>query len=160
MAEGAFGYLAVMRGVSDLFEVESAGTVCYQSGSAPDHRAVCAAGEYGIDISGIRARCIDDLDLDGFDRIFVMDSENLRDLLDALDGYSPRVHLMTDFSGTHAGHEIEDPYYGDEKGFDSAMQLIMHSARGILGAMLVEYALVDSGKGSGASVHVSGDGDE
>jgi protein-tyrosine phosphatase len=141
MAEGAFGHAATLHGADGFFEVESAGTVCYQSGSSPDLRAVRAAGRHGIDISSIRARCIHDLDLGSFDRIFVMDAENHRDTLDALDGLPVPVHMMTDFAHSGAGAEIEDPYYGSEDGFDLTMERLLHSAAGILSALRAEYGL-------------------
>lgn len=141
MAEGAFGHAALQYGAGAFFEVESAGTVCYQSGSCPDHRAIRAAGRYGIDISAIRARCIHDLDLGSFDRIFVMDGENYRDLLYAVEGLSVPVHMMTDFAVSGAGSEIEDPYYGDEEGFERTMERLLHSAAGILSAMQIAYEL-------------------
>jgi protein-tyrosine phosphatase len=141
MAEGAFGHAASLHGADGWFEIESAGTVCYQLGSAPDRRAVRAAGRFGIDISAIRARCIDDLDLGSFDRIFVMDSENYRDMLDALDGLPVPVHMMTDFVHSEAGAEIEDPYYGSEAGFDRTMERLLHSAAGIVAALRVAYDL-------------------
>lgn len=159
MAEGALSFLASMQGVGDFFDVESAGTVGYQSGATPDYRAVRAAGRYGIDISTIRARCLDDLDLDRFDRIFAMDAENHRDLLDLLEGRAHQVHFMTDFSAAHAGTEIADPYYGDEEGFDRTMQLIMHCASGILETMLVSGTFDESGDGIGSAFQFPGYGD-
>ena len=141
MAEGAFGHAASLFGADGFFEIESAGTVCYQSGSSPDHRAIRAAERFGIDISSIRARCIDDLDLASFDRIFVMDSENHRDTLDALDGLSVPVHMMTDFAHAEAGAEIEDPYYGSEAGFDRTMERLLQSSAGIVAVLRAEYGL-------------------
>jgi len=143
MAEGVFCHLAESVGAGALFEAESAGTVCYQSGSCPDERAIRAAGRHGIDISSIRAQCIHDLDLEQFDRIFVMDFENQRDLHDALDGCPVSVHMMTEFAGSAAGDEIEDPYYGDEAGFDRTLLRLMESATGILEAMRAEHGFPD-----------------
>jgi protein-tyrosine phosphatase len=158
MAEGAFDHAASLSGADEWFEIESAGTVCYQSGSCPDHRAVRAARRHGIDISTIRARCIDELDLGRFDRIFVMDAENYRDVLDALDGLPVPVHMMTDFAYSEQGSEIEDPYYGSEAGFDGTMERLLHSAAGILSAMLETYALpigrIGMGANDGARGHV------
>lgn len=145
MAEGVFAQLAESLGAGTLFEVESAGTVCYQAGSSPDERAIRAARRHGIDISLIRARCIHDLDLERFDRIFAMDFENHRDLLDVLEGRPVAVHMMTEFAGSDAGEEIEDPYYGDESGFDRTLQRLMESASGILSVMRAEYGLGDDG---------------
>jgi protein-tyrosine phosphatase len=159
MAEGAFAHAASLCGADGWFEIESAGTVCYQSGSCPDHRAVWAAGRHGIDISSIRAQCIDDLDLACFDRIFVMDAENYRDMLDALDGLPVPVHMMTDFANSEPGAEIEDPYYGSESGFERTMERLLHSATGILAAMLEAHALPVGEIVASANVQCSVNGD-
>lgn len=145
MAEGVFLHLAALTGADSFFEAASAGTVCYQSGSMPDERAIRAAGRHGIDISSIRAQCIHDLDLERFDRIFAMDFENYRDLHDALSGRPVAVHMMTDFAGSGAGEEIEDPYYGDEAGFDRMLLRLVESVTGILAAMRSEHGLPDGG---------------
>lgn len=160
MAEGVFAHLVASAGAGALFEVESAGTVCYQSGSCPDERAIRAAGRHGIDISSIRARCIHDLDLEQFDRIFVMDFENHRDLHDALEGRPVSLHMMTEFATSEAGAEIEDPYYGDEAGFDRTLLRLMESATGILAAMRVECGFPDQESISASAIDGQDDGDE
>lgn len=143
MAEGMFRHLTVVHGIEDRFDTASAGTVCYQTGSFPDPRAVRAAGRYGIDISDKRAQCIHDLDMNGFDRVFVMDHENHRDVLETLDGRNgPGVHLMTEFAADGAGHEIQDPYYGSEEGFDSTLARLARCAAGILVRLQEEYGIV------------------
>jgi protein-tyrosine phosphatase len=145
MAEGVFRHLSAERGVASLFEVASAGTVGYQTGSCPDSRAVRAAGRHGIDISSKRAQSIHDLDLCGFDRVFTMDFENYNDVFAVLSECSGgQVHMMTDFADTDQGTEIEDPYYGSEEGFDNVMNKLVLSANGILSAMQAEYGLVSS----------------
>ncbi|NTW51748.1 MAG: low molecular weight phosphotyrosine protein phosphatase [Chlorobiaceae bacterium] len=146
MAEGAFRYLSSLRCADSFFEVESAGTVSYQAGSCPDNRAVSAALEYGIDISAIRAQSIQDIDLEGFDRVFAMDIENYNDLLDALGNSAVRLHMMTDFAGLDPGLEVEDPYYGSEEGFKMTMKRLMHCAEGILSAMQEEYGMLQQGR--------------
>ncbi|HWQ27015.1 MAG TPA: low molecular weight protein-tyrosine-phosphatase [Chlorobaculum sp.] len=163
MAEGAFLHISSLSGADSLFEVESAGTVSYQAGSCPDDRAVRAAKRYGIDISAIRAKCIHDIDLEGFDRVFAMDVENYNDLLDALGNSSVRVHMMTDFAGSAQGVEIEDPYYGSEEGFDRTMKRLLHSAEGILSAMQAEYGTLTAERyeaEDGKTVQISEYGDE
>jgi protein-tyrosine phosphatase len=49
--------------------------------------------------------------------------------------------MMTEFALSEAGSEIDDPYYGDETGFDRTMERLMHSASGILSAMQAAYDL-------------------
>ncbi|HWR01022.1 MAG TPA: low molecular weight protein-tyrosine-phosphatase [Chlorobaculum sp.] len=141
MAEGAFLHLSTLRGTYPFFEVESAGTVCYQAGSSPDPRAVRVAQRHGIDIAPIRARCIHDIDLDKFDRVFAMDAENYHDLLNVLDNSRVRVHMMSDFTVSGQGSEVEDPYYGSEADFERTMKRLMHCAEGILSALQEEYGI-------------------
>jgi protein-tyrosine phosphatase len=163
MAEGAFLHISSLSGADSLFEVESAGTVSYQVGSCPDNRAVRAAKRYGIDISAIRAKCIHDIDLEGFDRIYAMDVENYNDLLDVLGDRSVRVHMMTDFAGSAQGDEIEDPYYGSEEGFDRTMKRLLHSAEGILSTLQAEYGMHTAARymaEDGKTVQISDYGDE
>jgi protein-tyrosine phosphatase len=151
MAEGVFRHLSNLRGVEELFEAESAGTVGYQSGSCPDSRAVRAAGCYGIDISPIRAQCIHDLELGAFHRIVVMDNENYRSVLDALECCaSPGVQMMTDFSGDNPGEEIEDPYYGPDEGFDRTLTTLFECVDGMISSLMAEYGL--AGYGSNATL--------
>ncbi|NTU68165.1 MAG: low molecular weight phosphotyrosine protein phosphatase [Chlorobiaceae bacterium] len=145
MAEGAFSHLADLRGVGRHFEVGSAGTVCYQAGSPPNPRAVRAAARSGVDISGIRARCIHDLDISSFDHIFVMDHGNWQDVAGALEGgIGPRVHLVAEFAGSGVGMEIEDPYYGTESTFNSTFALLAGCVEGILDSLIALHGLVDS----------------
>ena len=150
MAEGVFNHLSSLGGFSRYFEVASAGTVCYQAGSCPDARAVRAADRAGIDISGIRAQCIHDLDLSCFDHVFVMDHENYLEVSGAVGGgFRPGVHLVTDFTGEHAGTVIEDPYYGPEEGFDRTLATLIGCARGILSHLLAEQGIMEVVSGGG-----------
>lgn len=144
MAEGVFRHLSSQLGGAGFFEVESAGTVCYQAGSFPDPRAVRAAGLHGIDISRVRSQCIHDLDLNGFDLVFTMDHENYRDVLDVLDdGGRPVVYMMTEFADETAVEEIEDPYYGPEEGFESTLKRLIVCAEGILSHLLAAQGSVE-----------------
>ena len=56
MAEGVFRRLVAERGLSDCFEIDSAGLGNWHEGQAPDNRAQQAAMRRGIDISTQSAR--------------------------------------------------------------------------------------------------------
>lgn len=145
MAEGLFTTLSYFQGVAHHFEAESAGTVGYQSGSSPDPRAIRAAARSGVDISGMRARCIHELDMSGFDHVFVMDHDNYREVEAVVDGHiGPVVHMMTEFADVPAGTEIEDPYYGPEAGFDSTLASLDGCVRGILAHLVSVHGAVGS----------------
>lgn len=119
MAEGIFNALLLGRGLHRFFSVSSAGTVSRQSGSPPDHRATAALHTLGIDISSCRSCGIDEIDLYGYDWIFVMDDENYEDILRYFSDFPrPRVHRMMEFVDGRAHEEIPDPYYGSAKDFE------------------------------------------
>lgn len=142
MAEGVFRHLSEQPGIDPCFEAESAGTVPYQAGSSPDPRAVKAADRHGIDISGIRSRCIHSIDLAGFDVVCAMDRENYEDLFTALGGAaSPALYMMSDFATTDPGSDIEDPYYGTQVDFDRAMTRLVHCSEGLLSTICRQYGL-------------------
>src|SRR5690625_63118 len=63
------------------WEVDSAGTSGWHDGNPPDPRSIEIADKYGIDISDQVSRKIRSIDLDDFDRILVMDEQNLQDVL-------------------------------------------------------------------------------
>lgn len=136
MAEGVFRRHLLSEGFGHSVAVDSAGTRPYQRGSSPDARAVAAASAYGIDIAPIRARCIDDLDLDRYDWIFVMDHENYEDV-GLITGFAgrPQVRLVMSFVPGRHHEEIADPYYGTERDFMRVMDDLFLASSHILRAL-------------------------
>ncbi len=135
MAEGAVRMALDDAGLTHI-ETDSAGTSGWHVGSPPDPRAVKAALMRKIDISGQRARQVEAADFNGFDIIAAMDRHNyarLRELQP--DGSTGRVHLFPEFAGDLPVREVPDPYYGGEDGFDHALDLIQHAARGLAAHM-------------------------
>ena len=110
--------------LQDYF-VDSAGTGSYHIGSPPDPRSVKIAQDNGIDISHQIARQFQPSDFTKFDHIFVMDRQNLRDLIakakcqDDID----KVRLICEAAGMGM-RSIPDPYYGDDEGFQKVFNLI------------------------------------
>lgn len=124
MAEGILRSRADEAGVR--LEVDSAGTSGYHAGEAPDERAVRCLIRRGVDISGLRARQFSAADFDRFDRIFVMDDHNLRDVLGASPhpAHHERVSMLLGL--THPGNPpgVPDPWYGGEEGFEEVFNLL------------------------------------
>ena len=124
MAEGIFAKMIADNNHEEFFCVESAGTVCYQKGANPDYRAVETALAYGVDIADRQARCIRDLELERYTRIFTMDRQNYHDTL----RYSRPgqellpVSMVTDYLADSTATEIEDPYYGTADDFFQVFQ--------------------------------------
>ena len=144
MAEGIFSSLLARHNLQHIFSVSSAGTVNYQQGSAPDYRAIEALSAFGIDISSVRARCTDDLDLYAYDWIFVMDHDNYEEICSSfISAERPRVHMVMDFVDGRSGEEITDPYYGTAKEFERVMSDLFSASEQILSRIFEEYPLVE-----------------
>ena len=114
-------------------QVDSAGTADYHIGSPPDSRSRRAALRRGIDISDLRARQIEGRDFDRFDMILAMDGENL----EALTAMQPRnsharLQLFLDYAPGQGTGEVPDPYYGDERAFETVLDLATAASRGLL----------------------------
>ncbi|MEM7634177.1 MAG: low molecular weight protein-tyrosine-phosphatase [Pseudomonadota bacterium] len=132
MAEGAMRLALDEAGLGHV-TTDSAGTSGWHAGGPPDPRAVKAALMRNMDISGQRARQIEAADFDRFDIVAAMDRDNyarLRELQP--DGTQGRVHLFLEFAGELPVREVPDPYYGNEAGFEHALDLIELAARGLV----------------------------
>ena len=108
--------------------VDSAGTASYHIGSSPDPRSIKIAMKHGIDISNQRARQFTRSDFDSFDHIFVMDRQNLRNVLKLSQTEAERnkVKLLL------TNEEVEDPYYGGDQGFEIVFDKIEKASKDIL----------------------------
>jgi protein-tyrosine phosphatase len=127
------------RGPAALtLEVDSAGTHGYHAGSPPDERAIAAARRRGIDMSGLRARVVEEADFERFDLVLAMDSavyERLRRM--APRQREDRVRLFLEFAPGLAQRDVPDPYYGGMTGFEQVLDLVEEGARGLLAALAV-----------------------
>lgn len=113
MAECVFVGLLEERGLTDRYQVDSAGTSAYHAGEAPDPRTVEVLRRHGMPVRG-RSRRVVSEDFSSFDVLFAMDGSNLRELLrQCPQQHEERVQrLLPD------GLDVPDPYYGGADGFD------------------------------------------
>lgn len=104
--------------------VDSAGTNGYHNGEHPDPRAIQEAKRHDIDISNQISRQIKHADLDSFDLILAMDSNNLNYLKSMCKNsqQSSKICLLMDFAFPGQNIAVPDPYY--DHSFDQAYQLI------------------------------------
>jgi protein-tyrosine phosphatase len=132
-AHGVFQKHVEQRGLTGVIEVDSCGTGDWHVGSAPDPRAVAAAGRRGYDLSPFRARQVEAADFEVFDYILAMDRDNLQDL-EAMcpHDYLGHLGLFLEFAGGRAPRDVPDPYYGGEAGFDRVLDLIESASGGLL----------------------------
>ncbi|RLD44094.1 MAG: low molecular weight phosphotyrosine protein phosphatase [Bacteroidetes bacterium] len=91
--------------------VDSAGFESYTINEPPDKRAIKTAEKYGIEVSG-RARIFVKDDFDKFDKIYVMDMQNYRDVKDLTRNKSDIKKIDYLLNVLHPGKNetVPDPY--------------------------------------------------
>jgi protein-tyrosine phosphatase len=124
MAEGILSHKANTHQLS--ITVDSAGTGNYHVGEAPDERAIATANKFGVDISAQQARQFTAADFDRFDRIFVMDTSNRRNVLQLAetDEHRAKVSLMMDVLYPNQDMEVPDPWFGGPEGFVRVFEML------------------------------------
>jgi protein-tyrosine phosphatase len=132
-AHGVFADLVAREGLSELIEVDSAGTHAYHVGEQPDRRSQQTAMAHGIDLSSQRARRVASDDFNRFDYILAMDRDNYHNLaVICPDGMTDRLHLFMDFARRPQQRDVPDPYYGGRDGFENVINMIEDAAVGLL----------------------------
>lgn len=106
--------------------VDSAGTGGWHVGELPDVRSMEVARKNQIDISDQRCRKFSVQDFIDFDLIYVMDSSNLRDVLNLAESQNEIDKVKLILNEIHPGmdSEVPDPYYGGNNGFDQVFELL------------------------------------
>ena len=124
IAQGVFENMSKNFKIS----VDSAGIANYHIGDAPDQRSINVSKTNGIDISTQKARQIRTNDFKNFDYIFVMDNQNFSVVkkLALNNKTNSIIQLLND------PFEIEDPYYGDDKGFEIVYDKIYQGCKRVL----------------------------
>lgn len=132
-AEGIFRSQVVARNLEHLIDIDSAGTHAYHEGEKADPRSQKIAQQRGVDLSTIRARKVTAADIEQFDYILAMDSDNQRNLLNlAPEGHEQKIRLMLEFTSLYSENDVPDPYYGGPRGFDRVYDLIESASEGLL----------------------------
>ncbi len=107
-------------------EVDSAATSNYHIGDSPDERSVAVAQKNDLDITYQRGRQFSAEDFDRFDRIYVMDMSNYRDVMGMAktEEHRQKVSLILDeiFPGENV--EVPDPYQGGPEGFHRVFEML------------------------------------
>jgi protein-tyrosine phosphatase len=131
LAEAAMRAAAERAGLDIM--VDSAGTGDWHVGSPPDPRAQAVAREHGVDVSGLRARQVDEADFRSFDMIFALDRSNLS----ALEAIRPgdggaNLSLLLDMVPDREGEDVHDPYYGSAADFAETWRDVTAAADAIV----------------------------
>ena len=106
--------------------VDSAGTGSWHVGEQPDPRSVDVARKNGIDISTQRGRQFSRNDFHDFDKIYVMDNSNMKDVMDLCPhpDLRKKVQLILDELFPNDNVDVPDPYYGGSSGFDNVFDML------------------------------------
>ncbi|MCK9452891.1 MAG: low molecular weight phosphotyrosine protein phosphatase [Bacteroidales bacterium] len=110
MAEGILKKIYQDKGITGA--VESAGFQSFQHNNSPDPRAISVAKNHGIDICPKKARIFHTADFDRFDRIFVMDTKNMNDVLNLVRDENDRkkVDYLMNAIEPGSNKTVPDPY--------------------------------------------------
>jgi len=123
LAEGIMKQKATENGLE--WTVDSAGTGGWHAGELPDRRSIAMARKKGVDISDQRARQFQSVDFERFDKIFVMDTQNMSDVLRlaSSEAHRGKVELMLDQIHPGLHRSVPDSYY-DDNGFEEVFDML------------------------------------
>ncbi len=123
LAQGILEHKIQEKGLN--WEIDSAGTGAWHIGELPDSRSIEVANKHGIDIQGQRARKFTLKDFDEFDKIYVMDTSNYRDVIRQADSREEedKVEMILNEAYPGMNRAVPDPYY-KRGGFEEVYQLL------------------------------------
>ena len=127
-AEAVFNSITKKKGVSDKFEVDSAGTSAYHQGEPADGRMRDHAIKRGFDLTSISRGLVDE-DYKEFDYLVTMDEANYFNTkkMCPRDEYISKIVKMTDYCKIHAIEGVPDPYSGGDAGFELVLDILEDS---------------------------------
>jgi protein-tyrosine phosphatase len=125
LAEGLFRQAVEERGTASHFEIDSCGTNGLHDGELPDPRTRENAASHGVTLAH-RSRRIRPSDLDHYDRIFVMDDNNLRTVrgLCTTPEQHAKVEKIRSIDPDFPNADVDDPWYGGPAGFESVYRVL------------------------------------
>lgn len=132
-AHAVFRHLVQEHGLTELIEIDSAGTHAYHVGNPPDSRSMQTARKRGIDMSDLRARQVDLGDFYHYDYLIAMDDYNLSLLQEmAPRDVAHKLSLFLSFAPHLKEREVPDPYYGGADGFELVFDMVQAASEGLL----------------------------
>jgi protein-tyrosine phosphatase len=130
IAEKVFVHELEQAGLAEAVHVSSAGTGNWHVGSPADERAAAVLQAAGYKVDHI-ARQVDAEQL-GADLIVALDRSHQR-ALRSLVPEPERVRLLRSFDpDAPSGAEVPDPYYGDDDGFTTVLEMIRAAMPGMI----------------------------
>lgn len=132
LAEGILQQKVNNAGLS--WKIDSAGTAGYHIGEQPHLLSQKIASLNNIDISGQQCRQFAREDMQLFDKIFVMDLDNYREVKRISgEAWDPdKVSLVLDVLYPGEDKEVPDPWYGTEKDYHFVYDLLNRASEKII----------------------------
>ena len=134
-AQGVMQRLVDERGLTGRFEIDSAGTSGSHDGDLPDRRMREHGRRHGYTFDHRARQFHASADFDRFDLILTMDDANFVEITgQALtDEERAKVVPLARFLRHHPqAHDIPDPYYGGDAGFERVIALLEDACEGLL----------------------------
>jgi len=144
-AEAIMKKLVVEKKLSDVIEVDSAGTIDYHEGESADKRMMRHAAERGYHLDSVARQFNPKNDFTNFDYIVTMDDDNFRDIqdLDYTNQFKHKLFKMNQFCKKYRIDAIPDPYYKGAEGFEEVLDLLEDSTNGLLKKILSDIERPD-----------------
>lgn len=141
-AEAVFRKLVDRAGLTEEFEIDSAGTESFHVGEGADRRAIECATARGYDLAKHIARQISASDFERYDRILAMDWNNINELKRmAPAAYSQKPELLMRYSTSYDVSIVPDPYYGNSDGFKRVLLYCEDACHGLLSTLVNQNGL-------------------
>ena len=133
-AEGIAERIIQNKRLTELYEIDSAGTIDYHEGEPPDPRMIEHASKRGYNLNSVARKFDPGKDFEHFDYIITMDNENYDDIISLDDDnlYNYKVHKMTSFGTNKTIAEVPDPYYSGRRGFELVLDILEDSVNGLI----------------------------
>ena len=133
-AEAMLRVLVDREGLSDMVEIDSAGTYGGHSGERSDPRMRHAAEARGIPMTH-RARQVREEDFERFDMVIAMDDNNYENLFRLAPDRDAqqKIYRFREFLRHHPDWSyIPDPYYEGREGFELVLDMLEDGCEGLL----------------------------
>ncbi len=132
MAEGILKKMYADKAIAG--KVESAGFESYHINEPPDPKAITAAAKKSIDISNCKSRLFKADDFDNFDRIYVMDTQNMGDVRDAARNESDmdKVDYLMNVLYPGLNKTVPNPYHSGTEDCDKVFDLLYQACEKIV----------------------------
>ncbi|WP_243291630.1 low molecular weight protein-tyrosine-phosphatase [Bacillus sp. FJAT-47783] len=138
MAEAIFRDLVKKEGLENQIEIDSAGTGDWHIGKPPHEGTQNILKLNEISYEGLKARQVAEKDLEEFDYIIGMDTQNIGNLRRlARNKKTGRIHRLLDYVKDADLVDVPDPYFTGN--FEEVYEMVVEGCKALLGEIKKEY---------------------